>query len=134
MLSLFKTPIGRLRIIGFLEGISLIVLVFIAVPLKYWAHQPALVRFIGPIHGLLFTFFVFTTLSVGVTYGWKFSQTSWKVLLACVIPFGTFYIDKHILRPQDAANDIRNDLCLSGDELCPLSPATGHGFKCFIKP
>lgn len=99
MLHLFKTPIGRLRIISFLEGISLIILLFIAVPLKYWAGQPAMVKLMGPIHGLLFTLFVFTTLSVGVTYRWKFSETSWKVLLACIIPFGTFYIDKYILAP-----------------------------------
>jgi len=102
MFYLFKTPLGRLRIIGFLEGISLIVLVFIAVPLKYWGEQPGLVKLIGPIHGLLFTLFVFSTLNVAVTYRWKFTETSWKVLLACMIPFGTFYIDKHILKPQEA--------------------------------
>jgi integral membrane protein len=97
MLKFFKTPIGRLRLIGFLEGLSLIFLVFVAVPLKYFADQPALVKLIGPVHGLLFTLFVITTLSVATTYRWKFSQTSWKVLVACIIPFGTFYIDKHIL-------------------------------------
>ncbi|RFM32657.1 DUF3817 domain-containing protein [Chitinophaga silvisoli] len=106
MLHLFKTPIGRLRIISFLEGISLIILLFIAVPLKYWAGQPAMVKVMGPIHGLLFTLFVFTTLSVGVTYRWKFSETSWKVLLGCIIPFGTFYIDKYILAPT-ANNETR---------------------------
>jgi len=106
MLHLFKTPIGRLRLISFLEGISLIILLFIAVPLKYWAGQPALVKLMGPIHGLLFTLFVFTTLSVGVTYKWKFSETSWKVLLGCIIPFGTFYIDRYILAP--AANNERS--------------------------
>lgn len=108
MLHLLKTPIGRLRIIGFFEGISLIVLIFIAVPLKYWGQQPSLVKLIGPIHGLLFTLFVFTTLSVAVTYRWKFSETSWKVLLACIIPFGTFYIDKHILRPQGTVHERQN--------------------------
>jgi len=101
MLHLVKTPIGRLRIISFFEGISLIILLFIAVPLKYMGGQPALVKLMGPIHGLLFTLFVITTLSVGVTYRWKFSETSWKVLLACIIPFGTFYIDKYILAPQE---------------------------------
>ncbi|WP_409014538.1 DUF3817 domain-containing protein [Dyadobacter sp. CY327] len=48
---------------------------------------------------LLFTFFVFTTLSVGVTYRWKYLEMSWKVLLACIIPLGTFYIDKHNSNP-----------------------------------
>ncbi|QRR01340.1 DUF3817 domain-containing protein [Dyadobacter sandarakinus] len=110
MFQLLKTPIGRLRIIGFFEGISLIVLMFIAVPLKYWGGQPALVKMIGPVHGLLFVLFVLTTLSVGVTCRWKFSETSWKVLLACIIPFGTFYVDKHILvREQAAWKNREND-------------------------
>ncbi|MBS0030885.1 DUF3817 domain-containing protein [Chitinophaga sp. 22321] len=105
MFQLLKTPIGRLRIIGFFEGISLIVLVFIAVPLKYWGGQPALVKMIGPVHGLLFALFVLTTLSAGVTYRWKFSETSWKVLVACIIPFGTFYIDRYILAPEQASHE-----------------------------
>ena len=100
MIYLFKTPIGRLRILGFLEGISLILLVFVAVPLKYFFHDPTLVRMLGPVHGLLFCLFVFITLSVGVSCRWSFSKTTWKVLLACIVPFGTFYIDKHILLPE----------------------------------
>ncbi|MEC5147135.1 DUF3817 domain-containing protein [Chitinophaga sp. 212800010-3] len=98
MLQLFKTQIGRLRLIGILEGISLLVLLFIAVPLKYFSGNPHMVRLMGPIHGALFLLFIFNTLSAGVAYRWKFSTTTWKVLLACVIPFGSFYIDKHILR------------------------------------
>lgn len=100
MLALFKTPIGRLRIIGFLEGISLLLLIFIAMPLKYLLGQPEMVRIIGSVHGLLFTLFVVITLSVAVTYKWTFSAITWKVLIACMLPFGTFYIDKHILIPQ----------------------------------
>ncbi|MBE7177639.1 MAG: DUF3817 domain-containing protein [Mucilaginibacter polytrichastri] len=97
MLQLLKTNIGRLRIIGFLEGLSLIILVFIAVPVKYWANDPAMVRMIGPVHGVLFLLFIFNALSVGVEQNWNFRRTTWKVLLACVIPFGTFYIDRKIL-------------------------------------
>lgn len=98
MIDLLKTNIGRLRILGFLEGISLLLLVFIAVPLKYWGGDPTAVKVIGPIHGALFLLFVFNTLSVGVEQRWKFTTTTSKVLLACIIPFGTFYIDKKILR------------------------------------
>ena len=97
MTHLFKTNTGRLRIIGFLEGISLLILIFIAVPLKYVAASPSLVKTMGPIHGALFLLFIFNTLSVGVEQQWKFKETTWKVLLACFIPFGTFYIDKKIL-------------------------------------
>jgi integral membrane protein len=96
MKKFILTNIGRLRLIGFLEGLSLLLLVFIAVPAKYIYHTPSLVRSIGPVHGILFLLFVFNTLRTGVEQGWNFSTTR-KVLLACIIPFGTFYIDRHIL-------------------------------------
>ena len=85
-----------------LEGLSLLVLVGVAVPLKYIYHDPGLVKTMGPIHGLLFLFFVINTISVGVEYKWKFSETTWKVLLACFVPFGTFYVDYTILRKLPA--------------------------------
>jgi len=98
MLSLFKSSIGRLRVLGFLEGTSLLLLVGLAVPLKHLYGDPAWVKIIGPVHGMLFTLFVINTISVGTEYGWKFKTTTWKILLACIIPFGTFYIDRAVLR------------------------------------
>ncbi|WP_286919723.1 DUF3817 domain-containing protein [Flavobacterium sp. UBA4197] len=98
MLHYFKSAIGRLRIIAFLEGMSLLALVFIAVPFKYFLNYPELSKTLGPIHGALFLLFVFNALSVGVQQKWTFRETTWKVLLACVIPFGTFYIDHTLLR------------------------------------
>lgn len=92
------TKPGRLRIIAILEGVSLLILVFVAMPLKYIFNYEDGSKIMGPIHGALFLLFVFNTLSVGVEQGWKFRTTTWKVLLACIIPFGTFYIDKHILQ------------------------------------
>lgn len=97
MQSLFKTNIGRLRILGYLEGISLLVLVFIAVPLKYGANDPTFTKMLGPVHGALFLLFIINTLSVGVEQKWRFKDTTWKVILACFIPFGTFYIDRKVL-------------------------------------
>jgi len=97
MKNLLLTNTGRLRIIGFLEGTSLLILLFIAMPMKYVFEMPFLTRPIGTVHGALFLLFIFNTLSVGVEQNWKFKDTTWKVLLACVIPFGTFYIDSKIL-------------------------------------
>ena len=104
MTQLFKTKLGRLRIIAFLEGVSLLLLVFIAVPMKYFFHNPAGSEIVGPIHGALFLLFVFNTLSVGVEQQWKFRTITWKVLLACIVPFGTFYIDRKILSKLEAAD------------------------------
>ena len=94
-----KTQVGRLRLVSYMEGISLLLLVFVAMPLKYWGGQPMMVKMLGPIHGILFLWFIVSAISVGVEQQWKFRNTTWKVLIACIIPFGTFYIDTHILKP-----------------------------------
>ena len=75
----------------------MLILVVIAVPVKYMFNNPIISEVVGPIHGALFLLFVFNTLGVGVEQKWKFMTTTWKVLLASFIPFGTFYIDKIIL-------------------------------------
>ncbi|WMX14244.1 DUF3817 domain-containing protein [Aureispira sp. CCB-E] len=93
-----SSPIGRLRLLALLEGSSLLFLVFIAVPLKYLWDIPEGSQFIGPIHGALFLLFVMSTLNVAIEQSWKFTQITWKVLIACIIPFGTFYIDHKILK------------------------------------
>jgi integral membrane protein len=98
MINLFKTKIGRLRLIGYLEGLSLLVLIFIAVPMKHIFHNPALSTILGPIHGAIFLVFMLNTMSVGIEQNWKFKTTTWKILAACFIPFGTFYIDHKIFK------------------------------------
>lgn len=98
MIKLLNTKIGRLRILGFLEGISLLVLFFVAVPMKYLLHDPSITKTLGPIHGAIFLLFLLNTASVGIEQNWKFKTTTWKILLACFIPFGTFYIDHKIFR------------------------------------
>lgn len=107
--QVFKTQLGRLRLLSYLEGISLLFLFSVAMPLKYYADLPFWVRMVGPIHGLLFLWFVITTLSVGVERGWKFKDTTWKVLIGCIVPFGTFYIDTYILKPIADADVKRLD-------------------------
>lgn len=98
MLQLFKTKIGRLRLLGFLEGLSLLVLVFIAVPLKYLYHNPEWSRLLGPVHGAVFLLFLLNTFSVAIEHSWKFKTVTWKILAASFIPFGTFYIDHKFLK------------------------------------
>lgn len=98
-MKFFTTSIGRLRLVSFLEGLSLILLVFVAMPLKYGMGQPWLVSVLGAIHGGLFVLFIVSTVQVWIEQRWKLMETTWKVLLACIIPFGTFYIDRKILKP-----------------------------------
>ena len=103
MKKFITTDIGRFRLLAFLEGVSLIVLVFIAVPLKYWYGDPSLVKSIGPAHGMLFLLYVVYALVIAVQQEWKFFQTTWKILLASFIPFGTLYTDHSILKKTATA-------------------------------
>jgi len=99
MKSYINSSIGRLRLLGFLEGSSLLILVFLAMPLKHFFHWPYLTQCMGPIHGGLFLLFVINSFSVGADLHWKFQKTTYKLLLACMVPFGTFYIDRTLLKP-----------------------------------
>ncbi|RPD47901.1 DUF3817 domain-containing protein [Hymenobacter sediminis] len=102
---MLKSSIGRLRLLGYAEGLSLLLLIGVAVPLKYVYHNPALVRALGPVHGALFLLFIVNTLRIGLEDRWR-AATLGKVLLSCIIPFGTFYVDKVILKPlQETASD-----------------------------
>lgn len=92
------TNIGRLRLISFLEGISLLLLVGIAVPMKYLANDPTLVQSIGPVHGALFLLFIVLIASVSIQYKWAIKDTILLVLIASFVPFGTFYVDRKIVQ------------------------------------
>ena len=81
-----------LRVISYLEGISYISLLFIAVPIKYYANDPSLVKLLGMPHGLLFVAFVILSLVNSKKYNWSFIKTI-VVLISSIIPFGTFYVD-----------------------------------------
>ncbi len=106
MKTLLSTNIGRLRIIAFLEGVSFLLLLFIATPMKYYFDSPAVTKILGPIHGALFILFILNALSVGVEENWKFSTTTWKVLVASILPFGTFYIDHKILKDIQESKEV----------------------------
>ena len=86
------------RITAFLEGISYILLLFIATPVKYLYEDPQYVKMLGMPHGLLFMAYVVIAVLISADMKWS-TRTFWIVLIAAVIPFGTFYIDKKYLKP-----------------------------------
>lgn len=101
MTKYFTTNIGRFRLVALLEGVSLIILMFIAMPLKYYFDNPLPVKYIGAAHGALFILYVLYALQIAAEHKWKFIKTTLPVLVASFIPFGTFYIDHKILRHLD---------------------------------
>ncbi|WP_079508656.1 DUF3817 domain-containing protein [Mesobacillus jeotgali] len=90
-----ETVINRFRLMGLIEGGSLLVLVFIAMPLKYWAGFPEAVRFVGSLHGLLFILYVFMIVYTTFKVRWSFL---WIVsaFAAAFIPFGNIILDRFL--------------------------------------
>jgi integral membrane protein len=92
-----KTSIGRLRVIGFWEGVSFLVLLGIAMPLKYYAGQPGAVRVVGMAHGILFVLYVWAAIHAAWDHKWSWKRTA-LVLIASLLPAGPFVVDAKLLR------------------------------------
>ncbi len=99
MIKLLSSKLGWLRILSVLEGISLLVLVLIGVPLKRIWGLPETVQILGPIHGALFLLFCLNLFGAAIEYRWKW-VTSSQIFIASMIPFGTLFIDHRILKPM----------------------------------
>ena len=85
------------RLISFLEGISYLLLLFIAVPIKYFQGDATYVKMLGMPHGILFMGYIILVILIQKQMKWNL-KTMGVVALASVIPFGTFYVDKKYLR------------------------------------
>ncbi len=70
-LKFSNTDIGRFRLVAISEGISFIVLMFIAMPLKYFADLPKAVTYVGWVHGLLFVLYILALITVKISLGWN---------------------------------------------------------------
>jgi integral membrane protein len=84
------------KIVSFLEGVSYILLLFVAVPIKYLADNSSFVKALGMPHGILFILYVIMALFIRSKMNWD-SKTTFIVLIASLLPFGTFYINKKYL-------------------------------------
>lgn len=92
-----KSSLSVLRLLALLEGISYLLLLFIAMPLKYYWDSPQPVKIIGMAHGVLFVMFCINLLIVHLKLKWKMGITI-GAFISSLIPFGTFYADKKWFR------------------------------------
>ena len=91
------TELRQFRWVAFLEGLSFVLLLFIAMPLKYWAGLPIAVRIVGLIHGLLFVAFCGALFRVALERNWA-TQRWVLALFSSLLPFGTFVFDRSLQR------------------------------------
>jgi integral membrane protein len=84
------------KVVALLEGLSLLILIFIAMPLKYIFELPLYVKFIGMAHGFLFISYMTLVIYFFIEKSWGFKKCVFASL-ASIIPFGTFYFEKKLL-------------------------------------
>ena len=99
MLKFSKTPLGRFRLIAIVEGISYLVLLFIAMPLKYFGGIPDAVKYTGWAHGVLFMLFMLALLNVMINNKWSFLKST-VAFISSLIPFGTFVLDRSLIKEE----------------------------------
>jgi integral membrane protein len=95
-----KSIIKNLRVIGIAEGISFLVLLLIAMPIKYFLGVPEVVKYVGWIHGVLFMAYVVAVFLAIRAMRWNLFSVL-VALAASLVPVGTFLLDKQLKRRQD---------------------------------
>jgi integral membrane protein len=82
----------RYRIMAFTTGVLLVLLVFVAIPIKYWGGNDGPTAVIGTAHGFLFMVYLVTALDLGVRLRWPWLKLG-LVMLAGTVPFASFYAE-----------------------------------------
>ncbi len=92
-----NAALTRYRVMAYVVGVLLLVLVFVAMPLKYFADQPLLVAVVGPMHGFLYMVYLVTAFDLAVRAKWPFVRTL-LVLLAGTVPVMSFVAERKVTR------------------------------------
>lgn len=101
---MFSSPVGRFRAVALAEGVSALLLFFVAMPIKYVSAlggDPTPVKYVGWAHGVLCVVFGIAGLQARAARGWPWSSAWWGAL-AALVPFGTFVYDARFLKPEHA--------------------------------
>ena len=98
---MLQTPLGRLRAVGYAEGTSFLVLLGVAMPLKYLAGLPEAVLVAGWVHGVLFVLYVLAVAQAASVLRWGRPRVL-AALLASVLPFGPFVFDARLRKDESA--------------------------------
>ncbi|MCK6501904.1 DUF3817 domain-containing protein [Myxococcota bacterium] len=90
--------VARFRLVSLAEGLSYVLLMFVAMPLKYAAGIPEAVRVAGSLHGALFILFVVALALAARQARWSPLRTAWYLVLS-MIPLGALRIEQELRAP-----------------------------------
>lgn len=94
---MFTSAIKRFRVISMIEGLSYLLLVFIAMPIKYIGGNPDPVKMLGMAHGVLFILFMISLFETKRKESWD-TGFMFQLFVYSLIPFGAFLIESKVKR------------------------------------
>ena len=89
-----KTPLDRYRVMAYIVGVGLVILVFVGVPLKYWAHSPGVAKVVGTAHGFLYIVYLVTCLELALRYRLGIPRMA-GLICAGFVPFLAFIVERN---------------------------------------
>jgi integral membrane protein len=106
MRSMLSAPLGRLRVVGLVEGASFLLLLGVAMPLKYMLDMPQMVSVVGAAHGGLWLAYVACVIDVRLAHDWGWVKVA-QALVASVLPFGPFVLEPRLRAEQASRVAVR---------------------------
>ncbi len=94
--------LNRYRVMAYVVGVFLLLLVCVGMPLKYVAHNEGPISIIGPAHGFLYVIYLLASLDLAVKSRWSKRKTLW-VLIAGTLPFVSFFVERQVTRDEVVA-------------------------------
>ena len=95
------------------EAVSFLVLLGIAMPMKYLAGQPMAVKIVGWAHGVLFIGFCVALMQARAAANWGLARTG-LLFVAALVPFGPFLVDRRL---RDEESESRGGAAISSHDL-----------------
>jgi integral membrane protein len=90
-----RAALKRYRVIAYVVGVMLLVLVFVAMPMKYLGGDPSAVDVVGPLHGFLYVIYLLGAFDLARRVRWSLGRMV-MVALAGTIPFLSFYAERKV--------------------------------------
>jgi integral membrane protein len=98
-----RAALKRYRVIAYVVGVMLLVLVFVAMPLKYLGDDPSAVDVVGPLHGFLYVIYLLGAFDLARRVRWSLGRMV-MVALAGTIPFLSFYAERKVSHELTPSN------------------------------
>ena len=98
-----RAALKRYRVIAYVVGVMLLVLVFVAMPLKYLGDDPSAVNVVGPLHGFLYVVYLLGAFDLARRVRWSLGRMV-MVALAGTIPFLSFYAERKVSHELTPSN------------------------------